>query len=341
MCRFPPDIACQVWRGSRSIATVGTKLGHLDQIAPQAVASSADGGGMTVQGMATCAHCGALLTTPVCAICGKSVRDEVEVVDAVPASRGMSPEGRRQVMGFVVFLGVVAGLALGGLWFFSRESVEPIPAALATPDPTQTTTTTEAPVAVDPPTIARPDAAAEPLPTIAVTVGDVGTGDGSNPWAGTPPRNVVSGDLLDNTDYDPGIAAVATLLAAAPTNFIFDAPTLTEWNGIDLTAAETAQPFAARSIADDTGAIADVWVFARGASTSDGSAAFLDQALLAWPVLEPIESYSPRPGVRLHRISDDGAEAVWVDARSTWMLIYRTPSGTDAGLLGAVSEDWG
>ncbi len=295
---------------------------------------------MTVQGMATCAHCGALLASSICSICGKSVTDEVEVVEVEADRRGMSDEGRRQIRNFGAFVGGVLVLVAVGYVLLNRESPEPIPTMLATPDPIESTTTV-APPTVDPPTIARSVAPAEPLPTLPVEVdNEVVAGDGANPWAGAPPRNVFTGALLDNTDYGPGIDAVAAVLEIAPAGFSFATSTLAEWNGVDLAAAETAQPFAARGIAGDTGPIADVWIFATGDAADDGSAAFYDQALDRWPIDEPIDSFSPRPGVRIHQVGADGADTIWVDQRDRWMLVYRAPAGTDPGLLGAVSDDW-
>ncbi len=290
-----------------------------------------------VHGLSTCAHCGAILMNPVCSICGKSEQDEVEVVEADPRQQGLSAESKRQlrnVAGFIVAVALVAGV---GYVLLNREAAEPTPTALATPTPTSSTTSPPAPT-VDPPTIARPEAPVEPLPTIEVGAErEVETSDGANPWNGAPPRNVLSGLALDNTDYAPGIAAVADRLAAAPADFTIAAPNRTTWNDVDLAAAETAQPFAARSV--DTGAgSADVWIIARGPSTTDGSAAFLRQAIETWPLDEPLGTHSPRPGIRLLQLTDDGSETTWIDVRDGWLLLYRAPSGIDAGLLGAISS---
>lgn len=295
---------------------------------------------MPIQGHATCAHCGALLSGDSCTICGKSVRDAVEIVDAEPRRRGMSDEGRRQVRSFGLVLVGIAIVGAGAFYMLTRETVEPTPTALATPD---TTTTVEVEARVeDAPVVTRPGADAAPLPTLPVTdAAERDVGDGANPWDGAPPRNVLTGVLLENTDFAPGVAAIESVLAVAPTGFEFGPPATTDAGEVDLIAAEGTQPFAARSIADETGPIADVWIFARGSSTTDGSAAYLDAALARWPIDAPIDSFSPRPGIRIHQVSVSDSEALWVDLRDTWMLLYRSAPTADPALLGAISEGWG
>lgn len=293
-----------------------------------------------VHGLSTCAHCGALLNGPLCAICGKSERDAVETIDPAPARRSLSADSKRQLRSVAGFVVVAAVLATVGYTLLTRESTEPAPLALATPTPTSSTTTVPPPT-VRPPTIDRPEAAVEPLPTIAVGAERfVEPSDGANPWNGALAHNVLSGATLDNTDYRPGIDAVTARVAAIPSEFVTAAPTRSEWNGVDLADAERSQPFAARSIGDGAGPIADVWIIARGPSTQDGSAAFLDQARALWPIADPLASFSPRPGVRLLQLSDDGTETLWIDQRDDWLALYRTPSGTDPGLLGAISDGW-
>ena len=293
-----------------------------------------------VHGLSTCSHCGALLNGPVCAICGKSERDEVEVVPTAPRQRGMTAEGRRQLLGLGAFLLVTAILGAGAYAYLTREPTEPTPLALATPTPTSSTTTVPAPT-VQPPTIDRPDAATAPLPTIEFGAErTVEPSDGANPWNGALARNVLSGEPLDNTDYQAGIDAVAALLDQIPATFTTASPVVTTWNDIDLADAETTQPFAARSVGDDTGTITDLWIVARGPSTSDGSAAFLTQASTVWSGESPLDTFSPRPGVRLLQLADDGTQTVWLDQRDDWLVLYRAPAGTDPALLGAISDSW-
>ncbi|MEM9465554.1 MAG: hypothetical protein AAGA90_09275 [Actinomycetota bacterium] len=293
-----------------------------------------------VHGLSTCAHCGALLNGSVCAICGKSERDEVEVVEEAPRERGLPAETRRQLLGMGGGLVAVILVAVLGHAYLTRPPSEPEPLALATPTPTSSTTTVPAPT-VQPPTIDRPDAADAPPPTIEVGAErSVVPSDGTNPWNGAPARNVLSGDALDNTDYRPGIEATAAVVSRIPAPFTATEPTQPEWNGIDLDRAEQSQPFAARAIADASGTITDVWVIARGPSMTDGSAAYVRQALETWPDEAAIDTFSPRPGVRLHQLTDDGTETIWLDRRDTWLVLYRAPSGTDPGLLGVISDAW-
>ena len=170
-----------------------------------------------------------------------------------------------------------------GYAILTREPSEPAPLALATPTPTSSTTTVPAPT-VKPPTIDRPEAAAEPLPTIDVGAErSVEPSDGATPWNGTPARNVLTGGPLDNTDYRPGIDAVAVTLGRIPGGFVVGPPQRTEWNDVELASAEASQPFAARSIGDGAVPFTDVWVIGRGPADDDGAAAFFAQAVAAWP----------------------------------------------------------
>lgn len=310
-----------------------------ERTVPQDGPFHADGEGMPVHGHAQCAHCGALLSGDRCTICGKSVHETVELVDAAPARPGMSDESRRQIRNFGIFVATAALLGAGVFYVLTRETVEPTPTALAIPD---TTTTAEPTPVESEPVVTRPGADAAPLPTLPATDAvEREVGDAVNPWNGAPPRNVLTGELLENTDYAPGIAAVTAILEAQPSGFVIGAPTTTEWNGVDLVAAEGTQPFAARGVADETGPITDLWIFARGESTTDGAAAYFDDARAQWPIDQPIDAFSPRPGIRLHQIGAFGGAALWVDVRDTWMIVYQAPVGVDPGLLGAISETWG
>lgn len=292
---------------------------------------------MPIQGHSTCPHCAALLTGPTCAICGKSIHDAVELVETTPTKPGLSDESRRQLRGFGIFIAVVAIIGAGGYWALTRTEAEPTPTALAVPD---TTTTVERTEPTEP--LARPNSDAAPLPTLPATDAvEREVGDAVNPWNGAPPRDVLTGDLLENTDYSPGIAAVGAIVAHPIDGFTVGAPVETEWNGVDLAVAERTQPFAARGVADETGPIADMWVIARGSATNDGSAAYLDAARALWPIDEPLDSFSPRPGIRIHQIASLGGEAVWVDDRGDWMVVYRTSVDVDPALLGSISEAWG
>ncbi|MEM8706007.1 MAG: hypothetical protein AAGE98_06085 [Actinomycetota bacterium] len=293
---------------------------------------------MPVQGHAQCAHCGALLSSDVCSICGKGVHEAVTVAPAAQRTRELSDEAKRQIRGFGVFVAVAAVIGVATLYVMSREEVEPTPTALALP---ATTTTVE--TAVEETTVVtRPDADVAPLPTLPVTdSAERDIGGAVNPWNGAPPLDVLTGDLLENTDYEPGMRRVAEVLADEPVGFVLGDPRTGEWNGVDLAAAETAQPFAARGVSDETGPVTDLWVFARGSASNDGSAVYFADARERWPIDDPLESYSPRPGIRIHRLADDGDVSVWVDLRDTWMVVYRPPIGVDPALLGAISETWG
>lgn len=286
--------------------------------------------------MATCAHCRALISTPICPICGKSEHDEVEVEETGPLRRrGMTPEDRRRVIGFGAFVGtclLVAGLAYVLL---KREPAEPIPTTLAAPTETTSTIRTEG----DAPTVTRPAAPAQPLPTFE-TGAEREVGTGSNPWRGQVPRNILTGDLLPDAELGPGIEAVADLLTAAPAGWTISATEATEADGIDLAAAESSQPFAARAVSGEDGPLGDLWLFARGPRTDDASAVLLDQARSRWPVDGAIDTFSPKAGVRIHLISDDGTDAVWVDDRADAVFVFFVDSATDPARIGGLAADW-
>lgn len=291
---------------------------------------------MTVKGMATCAHCRALISTPICPICGKSEHDEVEIEDAGPIRRrGLSAEDRRRVIGFGAFLATTAAVVAITYVLLNREPAEPVPTALAAPTETTSTIRTEG----DAPTVTRPPAPAEPLPTFE-TGAEREVGTGSNPWRGDVPRNVLNGELLPDADYGPGIDAVADLLAAAPPAWTFTTPETTEAGGVDLEAAETSQPFAARAVTDENGALGDLWVFARGQRSDDASAALLDEARSRWPIDEALDSFSPKAGVRIHLIADDGNGAVWVDDRPDAVIVFLVGPGTDPARIGGLAAAW-
>lgn len=290
---------------------------------------------MAVKGMSTCAHCRALISTPICPICGKSADDPIEIEDLGPIKRQMATEDRRRVIGFATFV-VVCMLAGAGVYVaLSGETAEPVPTTLAAPTETTSTIRTEG----EAPTVTRPDSPTEPLPTFE-TGAEREVGAGASPWRGGVPRNVIDGDLLPDADFGPGLAAVAALLADAPAGWTFAPSTTDEVNGVELFAAEATQPFAARMVDDENGPLGEVWLFARGPRTDDASAALLDQARTKWPIDIAVETFSPKAGVRVHLLFDDGTQAVWIDDRETSLVVFIVASGTDAARVGALADAW-
>ena len=110
--------------------------------------------------------------------------------------------------------------------------------------------------------------------------------------------------------------------------------------GVALDAAETTQPFAARSITDENGPLGEVWVFARGPRTDDASAVLLDQARAKWPTDLAAESFSPKAGVRIQLLIDDGSQAIWIDDRDDTLFVFIVPAGTDPARIGGLSAAW-
>ena len=290
---------------------------------------------MAVKGMSTCAHCRALISTPICPICGKSIHDEVEVEDLDPVKRTMATEDRRRVIGFATFVFVAIIASVGAYVVLNRETPEATPTLLAAPTETTSTIRTEG----DAPTVTRPDGPVEPLPTFE-TGAEREVGTGANPWRGAVPRNVLNGDLLPDADYGPGIDAVAAMLADTPDGWTFAAAVTLELHGVAVEAAETSQPFAARSIVDENGDLGEIWIFARGPSTTDASAALLADAQAKWPVDLATETFSPEVGVRIHLLADNGSQAIWLDERDDALVVFVVASGTDPGRVGALAAAW-
>ena len=290
---------------------------------------------MAVKGMSTCAHCRALISTPICPICGKSIHDEVEIEDLGPIKRTMATEDRRRVIGFATFVIVAIVASVGVYVVLNREAPEATPTLLAAPTETTSTIRTDG----DAPTVTRPDGPVEPLPTFE-TGAEREVGAGASPWAGGVPRNLLDGELLPDADFDAGIEAVAAMLAAVPDGWSFDSAPTEAVNGVDLRAAETSQPFAARLVSDEAGILGEVWVFARGPRRDDASAALLDQALAKWPTDMATESFSPKAGVRVHLLLDDGNQAVWIDERDDALLVFIVESGIDPARIGGLAAAW-
>ena len=191
---------------------------------------------MAIKGMSTCAHCKALISTPICPICGKSIHDEVEIEDLGPIKRTMATEDRRRVIGFATFVVLAVVLSAGVYVVVNRETAEPVPTLLAAPTETTSTIRTEG----DAPTVTRPDGPVEPLPTFE-TGAERDVGGGTSPWAGALPLNILDGDLLPDADLDPGIEAVAAIVASAPPGWQFGPSTTAEVNGVALDVAELDQ----------------------------------------------------------------------------------------------------
>ena len=290
---------------------------------------------MAVKGMSTCAHCRALISTPICPICGKSIHDEVEVEDLGPIKRTMAADDRRRLIGFATFVVVVIVASVGAYVILNRETPEASPTLLAAPTETTSTIRTEG----DAPTVTRPDGPVDPLPTFE-TGAERDVGAGASPWRGGVPRNVLDGEILPDADFDAGIQAVAAMLAATPEGWTFDPAPTEEVNGVDLLAAETSQPFAARLVTDEEGVLGEVWVFARGPRRDDASAALLDQARAKWPTDMATESFSPKAGVRVHLLFDDGTQAVWVDERDDALLVFIVDAGVDPARIGGFAAAW-
>lgn len=291
---------------------------------------------MTVKGMATCAHCRALISTPICPICGKSVHDPVEAPPPGPVTRTLAREDRRRLIGFGVGIVVIATAGIGARVLLSRAPAEPQPTVLAAPTETTTTVRTEG----DAPTVTRPDGPVPTLPSFSGEGAERAVGPNPSPWRGDAPVDVVTGDLLADADHSAGVAAVAAMLAGIPEGWTLAPTTATEVQGVPLAAVEASQGFAARTVSDDFGLIGDVWVIARGPRRDDASAHYFDQAVGRWGAANAIDTFAPEPGVRIHLVAADGIDAVWVDQRADALLVFTVPSTTDLSRLTDLVDAW-
>ncbi|MEM9521830.1 MAG: hypothetical protein AAGA37_21155 [Actinomycetota bacterium] len=274
----------------------------------QVLAQRADEVDVPVDGLPACPHCGAILNTTVCVICGKTDRDDVQLVAKAPVQRGLTRTSKLQLTAFAV--GFLALIGAGGFTYLQLtkqpERVEPT--ALAAPPSTTTPAIT--------------DAAARIVPMV---------------HAG---RNVLTGAAFASVDHQPGIDAVAAIANRGPAGFTLSGPEQAVWNDIDLVGAETTQPFAARSIVNDTATLADVWIIAGGDESGTDSAAYLE---LAQSILSPTNastSIAVTADRDLHQLSNDGNRTLWVDIRDTWMLVYWAPDSTTTETLTAISAAW-
>jgi len=280
---------------------------------------------MTVKGMPNCPHCQALLQGPTCNICGKSQRDPVEIVDVPPTPSRWATDLDRSQLGVLIAVVLVVIVGGVGAWvYMNRDVAAPAPAALPAPTDTIIPAENEAPtleVVDDAPVVT-----AAPAEVTGAEGAERDVGSISSPWDDAPAISLLTGDLLDLVEYDAGRAAVAALLTSVNAPFALDDPAVSVHNGIELGAAETNQPFAARSLFDTDTPIADVWIMAGGDAASD---AYLAAAKALWSEDAALDSHRPGPGITLSLIADDGTDALWVRHAPDHLVLLWVASGSD------------
>jgi len=291
--------------------------------------------GVTVRGIANCPHCGALLQGSICAICGKSMHEAVEVVDAPPPPSAWATDfdtRRLAVMGATI--GVLLIVAAGAWFILSRPAAAPAPNALPPPSPTTIR------VDVESPTVGRPEAPSDPIPAATIEVGQGAErtiGGGSSPWEAPVPIDILTGEPLADGDYQAGINEVARLLERGSSEFDFAAPTLLATaSGVDFATAEADQPFGARGVSLDGIPVADLWLFAAPRGDEGPSSAYVAAATAQWPVEAATQQYSPQVGVRIHLVADDGLIAVWVSHLPNRLLVVWVESDASPATLAAI-----
>ncbi len=256
------------------------------------------------------------------------------VEQAPPPSAWATDLDTRRLVIMGTTIGVLLIVALGGWFLLNRPEPAPTPNALPAPSPTTIR------VDVESPTVGRPDSPSDvvPDPTIDVETGAERTiGDGASPWEASIPVDILTGELLADGDYQPGIDEVARLLDRGVTGFELGEPALlASASGIDFATAEADQPFGARGVGFTGEQLADLWLFAAPAGDQGPSSAYLEAATAQWPVETATEQFSPRVGLRIYLVADDGEIAVWVAHLSNRLVVLWADSGSDPATLGAL-----
>lgn len=295
---------------------------------------------MSLDGFKTCPHCRALVTSSVCAICGRSADEEV--APRVEKSKPKWTDGFEHDEHRKVGVALLVVLVIGAVAAFLLTRDEPAPTATSLPPPASTTTTSMPPPVADaPPSLgggARPATGFVPGAPREV-------GEGLAPWETPPPIDFVGGGLLDErAEHDADIARVQTVLDAVPDPWgvlPLDPPELVTLDGtVDLELVETTQPFAARTLVDPADhPVATLWLIA--SSGSDDGDAYLSAARTRWDTAAALEQFAPELGVRLSLLARGDTVDVWataLDVRS--LVLLQTPTGSDPAAIATLVRDW-
>ena len=265
------------------------------------------------------------------------MHEAVDLVDPPPAPTTWATDldtRRLTIMGATV--GVLLLVVIGGWFILNRPTQLPMPNALPAPSPTTIR------VDVESPTIGRPASPTDSIPvaTVEIEPGAERTiGGGTSPWEAPAPINILTAEPLAEGDYKAGIDEVARLLQRGAPGFeLADSSLLATASGVDFATAEADQPFGARGVSLAGSQIADLWLFAAPVDDDGPSSAYVAAAAAQWPVEAATDQFSPRVGLRIHLVADDGLLAVWVAHLRSRLVVLWAESGTDPATLAAVAN---
>lgn len=294
---------------------------------------------MSPDGFATCPHCRAIVTSPICSICGKRGDEEV----AAPPRRvqeawwKQSPEVRTSIRAAAV---IAITVAVVGAWWLSRGAGPPDPAAL--PPPASTTTVAVIETTGQAPTVQGAPAAVDP---VAVVQADRQVDEGLAPWETAPVLDLVTGLPLDeDLDHTADIARVGELLARFPYESglaPLEPPRLRTLAGeIDLAPVEASQPFAARSLRGADGTeLGELWLIASG-GTEPGDA-YLTAARDRWGEARALDRFAADVGVRIWRLAGDETRTLWAgELEAASLVLVQAPAALDPRVLTDALEAW-
>lgn len=295
-----------------------------------------------MSGHRTCPHCRAIVQSAICAICGKSVIEEVVETPPAPRQKWWQKLDPKETKRQALVLGGLVILVGAAVYIITRQ--DPPPNANALPAPVETSTSTTSTTPGRPPTLdGGSSGGGDGVTGIAPGI-DRDVGVGGSPWDEVPPVNFVTGrHLVPDLDFTADIARVAEVLAAFPETLRLEPLDRTEimtFGGpVDIVETETSQPFAARTVSSGLGPLGQVWIIA-SSGTRDGDA-YLAAARSRWDPARAIEQYAPEPGLRMWKLGQDDQTQVWVtDLDDAAIVVLQAPVAVDPEALRTIIVAW-
>lgn len=294
---------------------------------------------MSVDGLQTCPHCRALVQSSICSICGRSALEEVAAPASATRPRWSESFEHHELRKVATGLLLVVVLAAGTAFVLTRP--DSAPSANALPPPVSTTSVEPPTTSAPPPSLVggtRP--ATGFLPGVPREVDEA-----PSPWDSSPPVDVVTGRLLDESiDYTADIVRVAELLDAFPgalTLAPLDPPDILTFEGrLDAEQLESTQPFAARTLhRGDGSVVGELWLIASGGS--EVGDAYLAAARARWNLDAAVDQFTPEAGLRLWLLGADATTNLWAgDLDDDSMILLQSPVTVDPTTLTDVLKAW-